>query len=469
MHLLYVNIAPNIVSIWMGGDESVEDRAFLKSSTTFRLVDECLTNAGRNINSSVRRPRSLTQRKRWKAAEWKHFVNCTSSIALHENIPTEALDGWWLFVQLSELLSRHELLEEDVVKIGRLSRSFFRHFSSYYYTFAYSRIHLCRYVYHLLLHFEENIRNCGPLSLLAQWTMENYVGDTNRRCSATNLFGESVAENLKFQSAARLISLREKISVKYLDEDPSASSVTQNPALFAKSDMDRYEGYTFLHPRREISVEDAGSFFEQDIRRKLVGYYQRELDYSEEKASFIVSENPNIVVWSRLHQEGPSVDKQVIYRSAYSLTSADSRVSCYLAGLFASHKHKKYLEMFYGKAIGFIEHKVGKDCHMLGLVSWIVSGLENGEQGQVFARKKLNSRSLFSGLRIESIHCVGHPIGVVEAKKKVSGRESTRVYFIDELREMNKQKRSNLSDSTEHISPEMGTRIFYRLGGTKRY
>lgn len=84
------------------------------------------------------------------------------------------LKGWWCFVQLCVLVSRWELYEEDVTRIGRLSLSFFEHFTKEYYRKDPSRLHIYNYLYHLLLHQEDSIRDWGPVSMVLQWAMEGY-------------------------------------------------------------------------------------------------------------------------------------------------------------------------------------------------------------------------------------------------------------------------------------------------------
>ena len=185
MHLLYQNVAKNIVGIWMGGVSELGELAVLKEKETLRLVNESLSNAGVGISSIVRRPRVLDKKGQWKASEWKFFVHCTSVPVLQDVIPDSMLKGWWSFVQLCELVNRWELLEEDARRIGRLSVYFFEHFMKEYYRKDPSRLHICKYVYHLLLHLEECIRDCGPVSLVSMGDGGIYWGPESKMQSNT--------------------------------------------------------------------------------------------------------------------------------------------------------------------------------------------------------------------------------------------------------------------------------------------
>lgn len=218
MHLLYLNIAPDIVSLWLDKREEMQDIGFLADHRSLKLVNECLQHAGSGMTSEVRKPRGLHEKGNWKAAEWKCFVLQTSLAALHDVAPKHILGGWSMFVQLCELLARWELTEEDVDRIERLALSFFKHYQNVYYKQMESRIPLCRFIYHPLLHLASCTRECGPLSLLAQWSTEYLIGDTNRRCHAKNLSAESVARNFTFQVAVRLHNLGRGIFIKQLHE-----------------------------------------------------------------------------------------------------------------------------------------------------------------------------------------------------------------------------------------------------------
>lgn len=106
MHLLYQNVAPFIFSHWTGSDSSLVDFDYLRDKRTVDFIDKALTDSKHGFSSAIRRPRSLSERGSWKATEWKFFVIYTSMPVLHDLIPAEALDGWWLFSRLCEILSR---------------------------------------------------------------------------------------------------------------------------------------------------------------------------------------------------------------------------------------------------------------------------------------------------------------------------------------------------------------------------
>lgn len=128
MNLLYLNIAKDIVSIWMNNDPEMADVAILSRKGDVLLVDSCIDEAGSGIGNMVMRPGGISKRGQWKAIEWKVFVNSLSMVALHDVVSEQFLDGWWLFVQLSQTISQWKLSARDLENISKLTRKFYKQF-----------------------------------------------------------------------------------------------------------------------------------------------------------------------------------------------------------------------------------------------------------------------------------------------------------------------------------------------------
>lgn len=69
MHLLFMNVAPLIVSIWLGEfGANLHDVAYLKSPEKLKVVEERLKAAGDALNAQFRKPIPLKERKKWEAS-----------------------------------------------------------------------------------------------------------------------------------------------------------------------------------------------------------------------------------------------------------------------------------------------------------------------------------------------------------------------------------------------------------------
>lgn len=326
--------------------------------------------------------------------------------------------------------------------MGRLALAFFQHVMKAYYQEKETRLHFCKYVIHLVLHLEQSLRDCGPLSLVGQWCMENFVGDTNRRCNANTMFAESVAENLKIQSAARLYSLQHDIHINFLDDEPKPAS----PNLFFTSEDPKHKGYCFKHPKRILSMADAEIMVQIPLMKLLTSHYELEDGMSHQDAKRFVQDNNGLVIWSRLYDE---LGKG-LYRSFTFNKEPGTRDCCYFSGRFENDEGGE--DVYYGKALFFIEHPTPLGSRMLLAAAWVTRGLHVGEQKQVYANYRCRDKRLFRNARVESVHCMSHPIMVMEVDKTMpTGRMVTRTYFIDERREESNLLKSN-SPSQRHSS-----------------
>lgn len=415
----------------------MKDIAFLSDTAVFKGVGKTLETAGSGISSVSRRQRSLSKRRMWNASEWKHFIVCTSMVALDQWIPEGPLEGWWIYVQLCGLTSRRALSNGDINAIRRLSVRFVEHFMKLYYGGRLERVRHCRYVFHLLLHLADNIAQCGPLSNLAQWPMEYYIGELNRRSHAKTNFSRSFAQNVKHESAAWLYSVIYNVDIQFLASQTDLNSLEEgsNLSLQTSSKLKEFEGVKFLHPRTDISIESAKMTTCQNIRELLVRYYRARLTISAGEAEKIFVENDTMVLWDRMYSTSAQDHAAFLYRECDSGQDRNSnRPACYVAGQF--YMEENVSGVYYGNVIRFIEHKVNGDTFMLALVGWITAGLHKGRQGRVFAKYGRDHHSLFRSITVEEVNALLYPVSAIEAI--VPSRSTVpkrRTYFIDEMRE----------------------------------
>lgn len=245
----------------------------------------------------------------WKAAEWKQFVLSLRLVAFHEWMPRRLLEGWSLYVQLCDYLKEWRLTRANVLKVETLAQKFYKHYADVYFACRPERIHLCRYIHHLLLHLADCVRDCGPVSMLAQWTMETFVGSMNRRCHASFLFAESVAANIKLESATRLYCTTNSFEVPYISTEQDEMS----DALSLRSNQEQFEAYTFKHPRRETTVSQAESQLSENIGALLRRYYRSTLSLNVQETNELISADTKIVLWKRMAQTMPS-NIRTVYR-----------------------------------------------------------------------------------------------------------------------------------------------------------
>lgn len=134
MHLLYCNVGPNVFNLMVSSDPDHEDIACLRDKAGYGGVNTTLVHSRSGISEGLSKyPRGLDRIKTWKATEWKHFMNSTSLVALHGWVAEEVLNGWWVLVQLCELISQWYLTEALVDRIELLAHTFFNNLIEKYY------------------------------------------------------------------------------------------------------------------------------------------------------------------------------------------------------------------------------------------------------------------------------------------------------------------------------------------------
>ena len=344
MHLLYENVAPFLLDIWINY-KKYEDLAVLSKTSTFNIVNENLMSCQNGISSDLlRSQRGLNNKGNWKAHEFMTFATLTSLSVLDQWVPDTLLNGWQLFSRICLYSSAHRLSRRMLDNFDADCKAFFRHFMSKYYKYEPERLHLCRYVIHLILHLPTNVERSGPVSLLGQWSMENYAGCMNRRCNATDRFAESVFEGSHLELSTRSYCIRNAISLDKMYEDHDICSPT-SPSLLSKGEGE-YAGYVMKHPKKEVHV----STLDTQLIERLTRFYSTRKDISSNAATKLLLDNPLITIWERLECSG---DVSLSGRPCILSTNEcrAERKSCYFLGAFEEGEHKYGCANFFIRVI----------------------------------------------------------------------------------------------------------------------
>lgn len=437
MHLLFENIAPFIVNIWLGEVDTEGEHSYLKSGPAYRAVNEILAKSGVGIDPSIRKPRDLTQKGLWKAEEWRTFVTITSLVALHDLIPDSILRGWWWFSQICDLSMRPRLDKSDMESLSSLCVSFFNHFSSTYYRGLDSRLHLMKYTVHLVLHIPSSTLFCGPLVCLSQFSTERYIGIIKGSIHAKNLYAESTIRRWIFQQSVHLCQ-RKGIAIGLVPQ----TDVTTNDSdkRSRHSNMGSYEAFLLKGPMKETGVRTMEEQVAFPLLSSIIRYYSSNLEISRTEAAYFILENDDISVWDRLSVQ--RADEWVM-RNYRRFTTATERSTSFFAGMFRSGQSGD-VDVYYGRVSFFIEHSFinpvtkESDQRILVAAAWASRGLKVGTQHQVFAGGFMSSSSVFPLCTVEDVECFARNIAVIETVKKKVNARRTRTYFVDNLLEDDK-------------------------------
>lgn len=442
MHLLLLNIPGNMVDLLYA--EGILD------SQAERTIDETLQTFGDGVISETRRPRKLKYRKMYKAAEWRFFILQCSLIVFHDTLPSDILDGWYLFVQIVELSFRTYLSDEDVATLGTLAVSFYKFAEDTFYNGNPDNAGVCKYTLHLILHLEGCVRSCGPLANLSQFPMERFVGEVKHGLKAKHLAAESVVEQWRLlESYKNFVVTNSVNSSSYGGIAFKQKHYSPRSSLCSRSETADYASIVFCHPHRSSTVADCEAN-EPGLRSRLEGFYQRRLGLTAEAAQNLIDENSRIELWDRMaFAESFEDESRVVHFGIEKKNYTEgARRNCYIAAEFvpdggasssssdSSHSELNRL-VYYGKVRQFIAHDVtssdGRSStrHMLVLVDWLVRGLQKGGQGQLFASLKRDDERLFSDQGLEGADVICRHISVVEKTISTQRRKKHRTYFAD--------------------------------------
>ena len=430
MHLLLENIAPFIVSIWLGDTDTGGEHCYLSSSNVLRAVDHILNASGSGIMDEFRRPRGLSVRGLWKADEWRTFIEITSLVSLSGFLPIEILNGWKVFVDLCDLAFRPELSEFDIERLSILCVKFFRHFSETYYCGKEDRIHLMRYTIHLILHIPDSTLFCGPLVCVSQFPEERQIGLMKASTHARNRYAESVAMKWTFSQSlnlcAAICNYRIPLMIK--------SRCEIIPAVDERStcsDKGRYKGFILRGSPERLKIADASEQYETSLRNRLIRFYEFDMNITRQEARQLVDDTEYVLSWGRMSVQRE--DEWAISNYGRDLEGRTQRSKAYIAGGFLttrriSGREEEIVGVSYGKILCFIEHSIhnpesgNQENRMLVMARWASRGLSVGAQEQLYARGR--KEQIFTLETIEDVTSILRNIAVIEAPRSSSGHRN---------------------------------------------
>lgn len=231
------------------------------------------------------------------------------------------------------------------------------------------------------------------------------------------------------------MSLSTGIEIEFLTEEEENDYAPMSKFTHARSNNPDTEGFVFKHPRRQTTISQVQNDSIANISRLLNRYYRKAMDISEATADNMLQQFPDITIWTRLQDEKSANMRSEVYKIVQT-TEDESvhRASCFVAGVFLEGASEQ-LNVYYGKCILFIEHRIRKQTHMLVVAGWATSGLCKGRQNQIYSKAARTSNRVFNSITVESVQCISHPVRAIESNRSLGSRKSTRTYFIDELRE----------------------------------
>ncbi|XDV26081.1 hypothetical protein PO909_029878, partial [Leuciscus waleckii] len=167
MHNVHLGVVRQMASMWLDSDN--HEKPYYIGNRVNELDEQLLLiKPPCNI---TRVPRSLQQRRFWKASEWQNWLLFYSIFVLKGILPRVFYQHWLVLVTFMYLLCKVIITTEDIQKCEKLVVDFVKQFET-----LYGKTHVSFNV-HLCLHLPESVRNWGPLWAHSGYIFESFNGD----------------------------------------------------------------------------------------------------------------------------------------------------------------------------------------------------------------------------------------------------------------------------------------------------
>jgi hypothetical protein len=203
MHLILLNIAPTLYSLWKRTKLHTDDRTnpnFVPK--TYHFDDHSLTDISTALVGArqmiptylCHTPRRIDKHyKGYKAAEWEAWLKLLSIPLLDQRLHDDYVDNFRLLSRIYCLSTQSSLQHSDIDTLDDLVVHFVRSYEELYYGYDPQRLSVCSVNVHYLLHFPSYIRDCGPSCYWWQFPMKRFCGILKPKARSKSRLDSSVA------------------------------------------------------------------------------------------------------------------------------------------------------------------------------------------------------------------------------------------------------------------------------------
>jgi hypothetical protein len=191
MHSMNHNIPKSMFKLWKGAKyqqrgQGVPRHPWVISESDWELVDQSLLASRATVPARVgTAPRGTSSFGNWTTHEWRSHFMTYGAPALHRYLQEPYALNFLRYRQLLHYTSVRNFTSTDILKVESLAASFVDEYENLYYYGDFELLPSCTIQYHYLLHLGQNIRDFGPPSCFAQWTLERFLRTIRRFSTAT--------------------------------------------------------------------------------------------------------------------------------------------------------------------------------------------------------------------------------------------------------------------------------------------
>ena len=220
MHCILLNVVRRLVHLWFDSTHHAEQWS---CSRKLHLADTRLKSIKPPTTIS-RCPRSLSERKLWKASEFRAWFFFYSLPVMLSILPSEYYHHYGLLCEAIFLLNSSCISEASLKKAKKLLKHFYFKFSALY-SERYLSCNL-----HQLLHLSDTVKDLGPLYTFSCFDHENCNGIISRmvhsNCSVDSQIVSAFSNLQCLSSLSRVLSFTDEQSFLLQDLIPHSGVYT---------------------------------------------------------------------------------------------------------------------------------------------------------------------------------------------------------------------------------------------------
>ena len=191
MHLVSLNIPQHLLSVWRNkGDSKITidngpkpDFIVLDDDTIWEQHGATVASTRSFLPESFDHPPRNPAKKinsGYKATEFLLYFWALGPGLFRPILPLHLWVHFCKLVRGIRLLHQHHITREDINNAHNMLIEWEYEFELKYYNRDLRRLHLVRPSLHSITHAAQETIRCGPLNLLAQWSLENTIGNLGR-------------------------------------------------------------------------------------------------------------------------------------------------------------------------------------------------------------------------------------------------------------------------------------------------
>ncbi|KAI7789722.1 hypothetical protein IRJ41_011699 [Triplophysa rosa] len=266
MHCVLLGVCRQIASLWF--DSKSYSKPWYIGLNTARVDGNLL--AIKPPSSFSRIPRSIVERKFWKAHEWQNWLLYYSLPVLKGILPNKYLCHWALLVEGVSILLGSDIGQEDIDHAHQALELYVKSVQSLY------GEDQMTYNVHSILHLTKSVENLGPLWAQSAFMFESYNGYLLKQVKSSNAVPQQICKRVAWSRAlpriAKVCSSND-VSPEMKSFYTEMTSSKHHVRNYAKYDRVTALGVPKIRPVSENDVNALHAFL--DLPGTSVGRYYK--------------------------------------------------------------------------------------------------------------------------------------------------------------------------------------------------